>query len=123
MVNQNIKYPQIREDDVALVRWNETSYRGTPIYIGLINDLISAICTQNSGIEYDSIVIRFRLRNYESVNDGKTKFKNVTAIYREGYVLSDLKEGLWLTRDELLKVNDEILRLLYEFKMEFITVK
>jgi hypothetical protein len=123
MVNQNIKYPQIREDDVALVRWNETSYRGTPIYIGLINDLIAAICTQNSGIEYDSIVIRFRLRNYESVNDGKTKFKNVTAIYREGYVLSDLKEGLWLTRDELLKVNDEILRLLYEFKMEFITVK
>ena len=116
-------YEPIREDDVALVRWNETSYRGTPVYIGLINDLIAAICTQNSGIEYDSIVIRFRLRNYESINDGKTKSKNVTAIYREGYVLSDLKEGLWLTRDELLKVNDEILRLLYEFKMEFITVK
>jgi hypothetical protein len=123
MVNQNIKYLQIRADDIASIRWAENSYKGTPIYIGLLNDFIVVICTQNSRIEYDSVVIRFRLRNYESINDGKTKSKNVTAIYRDGYTLSDLKEGLWLTTEELLKVNNEILRLLDEFKMEFITVK
>ena len=123
MVNQNIKYLQIRADDIASIRWAENSYKGTPIYIGLLNDFIVVICTQNSRIEYDSVVIRFRLRNYESINDGKTKSKNVTAIYRDGYTLSDLKEGLWLTTEELLKVNNEILRLLDEFKMKFITVK
>jgi hypothetical protein len=123
MVNQNIKYLQIGADDIASIRWAENSYKGTPIYIGLLNDFIVVICTQTSGIEYDSVVIRFRLRNYESINDGKTKSKNVTAIYRDGYTLSDLKECLWLTTEELLKVNDEILRLLDEFKMEFITVK
>jgi hypothetical protein len=123
MVNQNIKYLQIRADDIALIRWRENLYKRTPVYIGLLNDFIVVVCTQNSRIEYDSVVIRFRLRNYESINDGKTKSKNVTAIYRDGYTLSDLKEGLWLTTEELLKVNNEILRLLDEFKMKFITVK
>ncbi len=123
MVNQNIKYLQIRADDITSIRWAENSYKGTPIYIGLVNDFIVVVCTQTSGIEYDSVVIRFRLRNYESINDGKTKSKNITAIYRDGYTLSDLKEGLWLTMEELLKVNNEILRLLDEFKMKFITVK
>jgi hypothetical protein len=123
MTNLNVKYPQIKADDVALIRWSENLYKRTPVYIGLLNDFIVVVCTQTSGIEYDSVVIRFRLRNYESINDGKAKSKNVTAIYRDGYTLSDLKEGLWLTTEELLKVNNEILRLLDEFKMEFITVK
>jgi len=123
MVNQNIKYLQIRADDIALIRWRENLYKRTPVYIGLLNDFIVVVCTQTSGIEYDSVVIRFRLRNYEFTKEEKTKSRGVVAIYRDGYTLSDLKEGLWLTTEELLKVNNEILRLLDEFKMKFITVK
>ena len=65
MLNQNVKYAPIKADDIALIRWSKNSYKGTPIYIGLVNDFIVVVCTQTSGIEYDSVVIRFRLRNYE----------------------------------------------------------
>lgn len=119
MKNQIIKYHQIKADDVGLIRWNESLYNGTPVYIGLVNDFIVAVCTEHTGIEYDAIAIRFRIRNYEFVKGEKAKSKSVVTIYRHGYLLSDLKEGLWLTKDELLEINNEIDKLLDQFKINF----
>lgn len=122
MKNQIIKYHQIKADDVGLIRWNESLYNGTPVYIGLVNDFIVAVCTEHSGIEYDAIAIGFRIRNYEFIK-GEAKSKSVVTIYRHGYLLRDLKEGLWLNDDELLKVNDATDKVLDEFKIGFMTVK
>ena len=119
MKNQIIKYHQIKADDVGLIRWNESLYNGTPVYMGLVNDFIVAICTEHTGIEYDAIAIRFRIRNYEFIKGEKAKSKGVVTIYRHGYLLSDLKEGLWLTKDELLEINNEIDKLLDQFKINF----
>lgn len=123
MKNLNIKYEPVAADDVGMVEWNESLYKGTPVYIGLVNDFIVAVCTEHSGIEYDAIAIRFRLRRYEFIKEGKTTSKAVATIYRHGYLMSDLKEGLWLTQDELLKINNEIDKLLDEFKMDFTTIR
>jgi len=114
----NIKYSHIKSDGIALIKWNQSTYEDKPVYIGLINDFIVAVCTEHTGIEYDAIAIRFRIRNYELIK-GEAKSKSVVTIYRHGYLLSDLKEGLWLTEDELLKVNDEIDKLLDKFKINF----
>ncbi len=119
MKNQIIKYHQIKADDVGLIRWNESLYNGTPVYMGLVNDFIVAVCTEHTGIEYDAIAIRFRIRSYEFIKEGKVKSKGVVTIYRHGYLLSDLKEGLWLTKDELLEINNEIDKLLDQFKINF----
>jgi hypothetical protein len=123
MKNLNIKYEPVTADDVGMVEWNESLYKGTPVYIGLVNDFIVAVCTEHSGIEYDAIAIRFRLRRYEFVKEGKAKSKAAVTIYRHGYLMSDLKEGLWLTQDELSKINNGMYKLLDEFKMDFIGVK
>ena len=119
MKNQIIKYHQIKADDVGLIGWNESLYNGTPVYMGLVNDFIVAVCTEHTGIEYDAIAIRFRIRSYEFIKEGKVKSKGVVTIYRHGYLLSDLKEGLWLTKDELLEINNEIDKLLDQFKINF----
>lgn len=124
MKNQIIKYTQIKADDVGLIRWNESLYNGTPVYIGLVNDFIVAVCTENSGNEYDTVAIRFRIRNYEIKNSfSKPASKGIIAIYRTDYILSDLNDGLWLTDAELLKINNEIDKLLDQFKIGFIAVK
>ena len=118
----NIKYSHIKSDGIALIKWNQSTYEDKPVYIGLVNDFIVAVCTEHSGIEYDAIAIRFRIRNYEFIK-GEAKSKSVVTIYRHGYLLRDLKEGLWLNDDELLKVNDATDKVLDEFKIGFMTVK
>jgi len=112
-------YEPIRDDDVALVKWNETSYKGTPVYIGLINDFTVAVGTQYSGIEYDVVKITFRIRNYQTPNISK----GVMTIYRHGWTLCDLKDGLWLTQLELNNINTEIETILDEKKLDFVSVK
>jgi hypothetical protein len=119
-------YTPIKDDDVALVKWKETSYKGTPVYIGLINDFVAAVCTNNSGIEYDVVAIRFRLKYYGTkiVNEVyKTESIGVIAVYRHGWTLCDLKEGLWLSSAELDRINTAIEKALDEKKLDFVAVK
>jgi hypothetical protein len=119
-------YTPIEEDDVALLGWKESMYKGTQVYIGLINHFVVAVCTQHLGMEYDALAIRFRLRNYGTRSIGgiyKTESRGVIAIYRHGWDLNDLKMGLWLTPEELDRINTAIEKALDDKKLEFVKVK
>jgi hypothetical protein len=126
MQRQNIKYEPVTANDIATVNWMEREYQGTPIYIGLINDFIMVVCAQSNGIEYDSIAIRFRIRNYEidkADKSEKVKSRGIISVYRHEYILSDLKEGLWLSNAEIIKINGAVEKLIDEMKINFAKIK
>jgi hypothetical protein len=126
MQRQNIKYEPVTANDIATVNWMEREYQGTPIYIGLINDFIMVVCSIANTIEYNSIAIRFRIRNYEIDKAGrneKVKSRGIISIYRDQYILSDLKEGLWLSNAEIIKINETVENLIDEMKINFAKIK
>jgi hypothetical protein len=116
-------YTPIKYDDIALIKWKEKSYKGTRLYIGSVNDFIFAVCTENTTTE--NIAIRFRVKNYypPNVSSPIKGSHGVIGVYRYGWALDDLREGLWLTSEELNNVNSAIEKMLFQKKLDFILIK
>ena len=122
----------VTEDAIAGIEWRESirerELTGEKLttYTGKVNEFIVAVCTGYSETEYDAIAIRFRMRGLPLQWQHPTheyQTKGIISVYRTGYRLEDLREGLWLSREEVRKINNAIDTVVDKLKINFIELK